>query len=87
MTGGHSSTLAAIEARVAEQPWRTLAGAFLLGAWVGFSPPRAPRNPLTRAVFAMIGSVALRAIHELALREFLGRTPQPMPEDQARRTG
>jgi hypothetical protein len=54
---------------------------------VGFSPPRTPRNRLTRAVFAMIGSVALRAIHELALRELLGRNPQPMPERQAMRTG
>jgi hypothetical protein len=69
-----TSTLAALEADLAEHPWRTLGGAFLLGAWVGLEPPHVPRNRIARAVFAMIGSMTIRVVRELALRELVGRT-------------
>jgi hypothetical protein len=76
----HASALATLEARVAEQPWRTLGGVFLLGAWVGYQQPRAPRNPLTRAALAMIGSLVLRMARDLALRELVNRATGPAPE-------
>jgi hypothetical protein len=80
MTTAYSSALAALEARVADEPWRTIGGAFLLGAWVGWNPPRAPRNRLTRAAFAMIGSLALRMMRELALRALVEQTTHATPE-------
>ena len=73
MIAARTSVLAALEARVAENPWRTVGGAFLLGAWLGAHPPRAPRNPWVRAVFATIGSIAVRAVREIAFRELLER--------------
>jgi len=66
-------TLAALEASVTERPWRTLGGAFLLGAWLGLEPPHVPRNRIGRAVFAMVGSIAIRVAREIALRELVGR--------------
>lgn len=59
---------------MAKHPWRTLGGAFLLGAWVGLDPPYVPRNRIARAVFAMIGSMTIRVMREVALRELVGRT-------------
>lgn len=77
MIGEHTSALASLEAHVAEQPWPMVGGALLLGAWAGWSPPRAPRNRLTRAVFAMVGSLALRVVREAAIRELLDRAARP----------
>jgi hypothetical protein len=83
-TAERSSIIASLEARVADQPWRTLGGAFLLGAWVGLDPPRAPRNTWVRAGFAIIGSITLRVVREVALRE-LAAWARPRAHEQ--RTG
>jgi hypothetical protein len=72
-----TSALASLEARVTAHPWRTLGGAFLLGAWIGLEPPHAPRNPIARTVFAMIGSIAIRVAREVALGEVVGRAARP----------
>jgi hypothetical protein len=80
MNAARASVLAALEARVEANPWRTVGGAFLLGAWVGAHPPRAPRNRWVRAAFAMIGSIAVRGIRELALRELIERASRPWSE-------
>ena len=72
------SAVASLEARVAEHPWRTLGGAFLLGAWLGLEPPRVPRSALTRAAFAMIGSIAIRVAREVALGELVSRAVRPI---------
>ena len=74
-----TSTLTALETNFAEHPWRTLGGAFLLGAWVGFDPPRVPRNRIARAVFAMIGSMTIRVVRDVALRELVGRVVVDRP--------
>jgi hypothetical protein len=66
-------TLTALEANFTEHPWRTLGGAFLLGAWFGYEPPRVPRNRIARAVFAMIGSMTMRVVRDVAVRELVGR--------------
>jgi hypothetical protein len=68
-----TSTLATLEANIAEHPWRTVGGAFLLGAWVGLEAPYVPRNRVARTAFAMIGSMTIRVMREVALRELLGR--------------
>jgi hypothetical protein len=73
MTGQLTTTVASLRARIVEQPWQMLGGAFLLGAWVGFDPPHAPRNSWARAAFAMIGSIAIRLLREGALLQFAGR--------------
>jgi hypothetical protein len=70
--------VAALEARVAGHPWRTLGAAFLLGAWFGIEPPHAPRNAVARAAFAMVGSLAIRVVREVALGELVGRAARPM---------
>lgn len=80
MTAAHTSVLAWLESRVAEQPWRMAGGAFLLGAWVGAHPRDAPRGRLTRAAFAMLGTLALRVVRELAFRELAERVARPDPE-------
>ena len=72
------SAVASLEARVAAHPWRTLGGAFLLGAWLGLEPPRVPRSAFTRAAFAMIGSIAIRVAREVALGELVSRAVQPI---------
>ena len=72
-------TLAALEANVTAHPWRTLGGAMLLGAWAGYEAPLVPRNRLARAVFAMIGSMTIRVMREVALRELLGRAGADRP--------
>jgi hypothetical protein len=72
-----TSALDRLEARVANQPWQTVGGAFLLGAWAGWKPLRAPRSRVTRAVFSMIGSFALRVLREAAFRDLLHRAPRP----------
>ena len=82
-----SSILASLEARVAEHPWQTLGGAFLLGAWIGLDPPRAPRNPFARAVFAMIGSLAIRVVREVAIRDLAARAAQTLPERRTSSSG
>lgn len=66
-------TLTTLEANIAEHPWRTVGGAFLLGAWVAFEPPHVPRSRLARAVFAMIGSMTIRVVRDVALRQLIGR--------------
>lgn len=78
MNAVEPSALASLEARVAEHPWRMVGSALLLGAWVGLEPPHVPRNPFVRAVFAMIGSIAIRVTREAALRELVGRAARPM---------
>ncbi|HET7505938.1 MAG TPA: hypothetical protein VFK02_33190 [Kofleriaceae bacterium] len=78
MTAPSTSVIAALEARVAEHPWRTLGSALLLGAWLGLDPPHAPRNGVARAAFAMVGSLALRVARELALGELVDRTARQM---------
>ena len=77
MTTPPTPAPASLGSRVLDQPWRMLGGAFLLGAWVGFDPPRAPRNSWARAAFAMIGSLALRVMREDALLELAGRAIRP----------
>jgi hypothetical protein len=77
VTAVQTPTLAALEASLAEHPWRTLGGVFVLGAWLGFEPPRVPRNRVARAVFAMIGSMTIRVMREVALRELTGRLLAP----------
>jgi hypothetical protein len=67
MTGAQPSAIATLQARVAEHPWRTLGTAFLLGAWLGLEPPHAPRSGFARAAFAMVGSIALRVMREVAV--------------------
>jgi hypothetical protein len=67
MMAAQPSAIATLQARVAEHPWRTLGTAFLLGAWLGLEPPRAPRSAFARAAFAMVGSIALRVVREIAL--------------------
>jgi hypothetical protein len=84
MSAVQPSAIASLEARMAEHPWRTLGGAFLLGAWLGLEPPRAPRNAFARAAFAMIGSIALRVAREVALGELVSRVAWPMPPTPAR---
>lgn len=80
MTAAHISVLAALESRVAEGPWRMVGGAFLLGAWVGTHPRDAPRGPLTRAAFALLGSLVLRVLREFAFRELAERAARAAPE-------
>jgi hypothetical protein len=82
MRDAQASAITSLEARVAEHPWQTLCGAFLLGAWLGFEPPRAPRNALARAAFAMIGSIAIRVAREVALGELVARAVRPAPPAQ-----
>ena len=77
MTAPPTSAVASLGTRVVEQPWRMLGGAFLLGAWVGFDPPRAPRNSWARAAFAMVGSLALRVMREGAVLELAQRAVRP----------
>lgn len=72
-----ASVAAALEARVAAHPWRTLGTAFLLGAWLGFEPPHAPRSKFARAAFAMVGSLALRVAREVALGELAWHALRP----------
>lgn len=79
MSAGQPAAIASLVARVTEHPWRTLGSAFLLGAWLGLDPPRAPRNALARTAFAMIGSIALRVAREVALGELVSRAARPMP--------
>jgi hypothetical protein len=83
MTSVSRSALASLQARVLAHPWRTLGGAFLLGAWLGIDPPRAPRNAVARTVFALIGSVAIRVAREVALGELIERTARPNPPRSA----
>lgn len=73
MSAVQTSTLATLEANIAAHPWRTVGGALLLGALVGLDPPHVPRGQITRAVFAMIGSMTIRVIREVALRGLVGR--------------
>ena len=83
MIAVQTSTFAALEANIAEHPWRTLGGAFLLGAWVGLQPPHVPRNRIARAVFAMIGSMTIRVVREIALRELVGWAVSVGPRSSA----
>jgi hypothetical protein len=78
MSALEPSVFATLQARVAAHPWRTLGGAFLVGAWLGFDPPRAPRNGFVRAAFAIVGSLTIRVAREIALGELLARTAQPI---------
>lgn len=73
MTAVQTPTLATLEANIAEHPWRTVGGAFLLGAWVALEPPHIPRNRFARSAFAMIGSMTIRVMRDVALRALLGR--------------
>ena len=77
MTTQEPSALASLQARVADHPWRTLGGALLVGAWLGFDPPRAPRNGLARTAFAIIGALAVRVARELALGQSILAAAQP----------
>lgn len=77
MTTLQPSAIAALEARLAEHPWRTLGSAFLLGVWVGLEPLRAPRNAIARAALAMIGSIVIRGAREVALGELVSRAVRP----------
>lgn len=79
MTVTSPSALAALHARVAEHPWRTLGAAFLLGAWLGLEPPHAPRSPLARTAFAVVGSLALRVAREIALGTLAGHMVRAAP--------
>lgn len=75
--------MASLAARVRAQPWRTLGGAVLLGAWLGLDPPRVPRNAFARTTFAMIGAIAIRVMREVALRELVARAAQAArPDDR-----
>lgn len=80
-----TSTLSTLEARLAKHPWRTLGGVFLLGAWVGHEPPHVPRNRIARAVFAMVGSMTIRVVREVALRELVGWAVAVRPVPPSRR--
>ncbi len=61
------SAIASFKVRIAEHPWRTLGGVFLVGAWFGLEPMHVPRNAVARAAFAMLGSFALRVVRDAAL--------------------
>jgi hypothetical protein len=71
------SAVASLAACVMAQPWRTLGAAFLLGAWLGLDPPRVPRNAVARTAFAMVGSIVIRVMREVALRELVVRAARP----------
>jgi hypothetical protein len=78
MSARPTSMVAAIVTRMAERPWHTLGSAFLLGAWLALDPPRAPRNGVVRAAFAIVGSLALRIAREVALADLVDRAARPM---------
>jgi hypothetical protein len=55
-------------------PWELVAGAALLGAWVGFEPPRVHdskkvRGRLAGALLSAAGAVAIRLAREAAFRQ------------------
>jgi hypothetical protein len=61
----------ALRAKIATRPWRTLAAAFALGAYVGAIQPRLPRNRVARDALALVGGFALRAGRDVATRTLL----------------
>lgn len=91
MPSSPRSAVASLAACVMAQPWRTLGAAFLLGAWLGLDPPRVPRNAVARTAFAMVGSIVIRVMREVALRELVARaaraarTAQPVQPVQPAR--
>ncbi len=72
-------TGATLRERLDEHPWRVIGGAFVVGAWLALDPPRLPRHRLGRTVFALIGSLTVRVVRELATRELLGRVGVASP--------
>jgi hypothetical protein len=79
MRDAQPSVVAALEARVAKHPWRMLGTAFLLGAWLGLEPPHVPRSRFARAAVAMVGSLTLRVVREIALGNLAEHAIQAMP--------
>jgi hypothetical protein len=79
MTTPPRSAITVLETRMTEHPWRTLGTAFLLGAWLGLEPPHVPRSAFARAAFAMVGSIALRVVREIALGNLAEHAFQARP--------
>ncbi len=68
-----------LRAQIEAHPWELVGTAALLGAWLGFEPPRiklreqATWGERARGVLlSAVGALALRAIREAALRQVVG---------------
>jgi hypothetical protein len=61
--------------QIEAHPWQFVGAAALLGAWLGFEPPRVRlrgpstlRRRIADGVFAAIGALAVRVVREAAFR-------------------
>lgn len=65
-----------LRGQIEAHPWELVGAAALLGAWIGFAPPRIKlRQPSTirvriaDAVVAAVGGIAIRLVREAAFRQ------------------
>ena len=67
-----------LRARIEEHPWELIGTAALLGAWLGFAPPKVRpvregmslRARLGEMLLSSLGALALRLVREAAYRQF-----------------
>ena len=79
-----------LRARVEEHPWELVGAAALLGAWLGFAPPRVKlteaktlRGRIADSMLAAIGAIAVRLVREAALHE-VGEVAKQWWQDASR---
>lgn len=65
-----------LRSQVDDHPWQIVGAAALLGAWLGFAPPRVKlregktlRVRIADGVLSAIGAIAVRLVREAALRQ------------------
>jgi hypothetical protein len=61
-----------LRATITAHPWQAMAVALAAGAWLALEQPRAPRNALSRSLFATVGGITVGVARDLATRRFLG---------------
>jgi hypothetical protein len=62
-----------LRATVIANPWKAVAVAFAVGAWLALQQPRMPRSRLGRAAYAHLGAIAMGALRALASRPLTER--------------
>lgn len=79
-----------LRAQVEQHPWEIVGAAAMLGAWLGFAPPRvkvAERRGLRARVadglLSAVGAIAVRLVREAALRQ-VGEVAKKWWEETAR---
>lgn len=72
------SEIGRLRAKITERPWRAVAGAFAVGAYIATIQPRLPRSRIARDALAIVGALMVRAGREVAARTFFTTVRQWM---------